>query len=127
MPTGKSVEYYLSLGGMLNQWGKGISINGMQSLFEHANSGDIAAYQIIEKASMAFDYLIKNRVSFFQSYGTTPEKIVIGQRLGSILLDDDNLISKLIFQRNLTIPIEISTQRNTAALGAAYKAYDNYK
>ena len=45
----------------------------------------------------------------------------------SILSDDDNPISKLIFQRNLTIPIEISTHRNTAALGAAYKAYDNHK
>jgi hypothetical protein len=74
-----------------------------------------------------FDYLINNRVSFFQSHGATPEKIVIGQRLGSILSDDDNPISKLIFQRNSTISIEISTHRNTAALGAAYKAYDNHK
>ena len=127
MPTGKSVEYYLSLGGMLNQWGKGRSTKAMQSLLEHATSGDIAACQIIENASQAFDYLINNRVSFFQSHGATPEKIVIGQRLGSILSDDDNPISKLIFQRNSTISIEISTHRNTAALGAAYKAYDNHK
>ena len=127
MPTGKSVEYYLSLGGMLNQWGKGRSIEAMQSLIEYATSGDIAACQIIENASQAFDCLIKNRVSFFQSYGTTPEKIVIGQRLGSMLSDDDNPLSKLIFQGDLSIPIEISTHRNTAALGAAYKAYDNHK
>ena len=127
MPTGKSVEYYLSLGGMLNQWGKGRSTKAMQSLLEHATSGDIAACQIIENASQAFDYLIKNRISFFHSHGTTPEKIVIGQRLGSILSDDDNPISKLIFQRNINIPIQISTHRNTAALGAAYKAYDDHK
>ena len=43
MPTGKSVEYYLSLGGMLNQWGKGRSAKAMQSLLEHAASGDMAA------------------------------------------------------------------------------------
>ena len=127
MPTGKSVEYYLSLGGMLNQWGKGRSIKAMQSLLEHATSGEIVACQIIEDASQAFDHLIKNRISFFHSHGTTPEKIVVGQRLGAILSDKDNPISKLIFQRNLNIPIEISIQRNTAALGAAYKAYDNHK
>ena len=84
-------------------------------------------FKIIEDASQAFDHLIKNRISFFHSHGTTPEKIVVGQRLGAILSDKDNPISKLIFQRNLNIPIEISIHRNTAALGAAYKAYDNHK
>ena len=127
MPTGKSVEYFLSLGGMLNQWGKGRSIKAMQSLLEHAASGDMAACQIIENAAQAFDYLIKNRISFFHSHGAAPEKIVVGQRLGSMLSDDDSPISRVIFQKNLAIPIEISTHRNTAALGAAYKSYGNHK
>ena len=127
MPSGQSVENYLSLGGMLNQWNKGKSIEALNSLFENAIKGDIYANQIIENASEAFIFLIKKRIAFFKSHNTSPEKIVIGQRLGKILSDKNNPLSKSIFQNNINATIELSNNRNTAALGAAYKAYDLYK
>ena len=64
---------------------------------------------------------------FFKSHNTNPEKIVIGQRLGEILSDENNPLSKSIFQNNFNVTIELSNNRNTAALGAAYKVYDLYK
>ena len=127
MPSGQSVEHYLSLGGMLNQWNKGKSIEALNSLFENAIKGDIYANQIIENASEAFILLIKKRIAFFKSHNTSPEKIVIGQRLGEILSDENIPLSKSIFQNNFNATIELSNNRNTAALGAAYKAYDLYK
>tara|TARA_B100000287_G_scaffold406807_1_gene431621 strand:- start:862 stop:1284 length:423 start_codon:yes stop_codon:yes gene_type:complete len=127
MPSGQSVENYLSLGGILNQWKKGKSIEALNSLFENAIKGDIHANQIIENAAQAFVFLIKKRMVFFKSHNTNPEKIVIGQRLGEILSDKNNPLSKSIFQNNFNTTIELSNNRNTAALGAAYKAYDQYK
>ena len=127
MPSGQSVENYLSLGGMLNKWNEGKSIEALNSLFENAIKGDIYANQIIENASEAFIFLIKKRMAFFKSHNTSPEKIVIGQRLGKILSDENNPLSKSIFQNNFNATIELSNNRNTAALGAAYKAYDLYK
>ena len=82
---------------------------------------------IIENASEAFIFLIKKRMAFFKSHNTSPEKIVIGQRLGEILSDENNPLSKSIFQNNINATIELSNNRNTAALGAAYKAYENIK
>ncbi len=127
MPSGQSVENCLSLGGILNQWNKGKSIEALSSLFENAIKGDIHANQIIDNASEAFIFLIKKRIAFFKSHDTNPEKIVIGQRLGDILSDENNPLSKSIFQNNFNVTIELSNNRNTAALGAAYKAYDLYK
>ena len=130
MPNGESVEQCLSLGSMLNQWngGKEKSINAILSLFDQALSGDVFAKNIIEKASKAFLFLIDKRTEFFHRHNARPEKIVIGQRLGKILSDKSNPLSKLIFQNNYyDTSIEISTDRSTAALGAAYKAYDQQK
>ena len=130
MPNGESVEQCLSIGSMLNQWngGKEKSINAILSLFDQALSGDIFAKNIIEKASKAFSFLIDKRTEFFHHHNAKPEKIVIGQRLGKILSDKSNPLSKLIFQNNYyDTSIEISTDRSTAALGAAYKAYDQQK
>ena len=130
MPNGESVEQCLSLGSMLNQWngGEEKSINAILALFDQALSGDVFAKNIIEKASKAFLFLIDKRTEFFHRHNARPEKIVIGQRLGKILSDKSNPLSKLIFQNNYyDTSIEISTDRSTAALGAAYKAYDQQK
>ena len=78
----------------------------------------------VEKAAKAFAFLIERRIEFFQSHNAKPEKIVIGQRLGNILSEKNNPLSKLIFQNNYNVSIDISTDRRTAALGAAYKAHD---
>ena len=126
MPSGESVEQCLSLGGMLSQWNKEKekSIKAIISLFEHARLGDSLANNIIEKAAKGFSFLIERRIEFFQSHNAKPEKIVIGQRLGNILSEKNNPLSKLIFQNNYNVSIDISTDRRTAALGAAYKAHD---
>jgi len=130
MPNHESVEQCLSLGGMINQWNstKNIPVSGTIELFNYARSGDYFANNIIEKAAKAFTFLIEKRIKFFQSHNTKPEKIVIGQRLGNLLSDKNNPLSKLILKNyNNQIPIEISTDRRTAAIGAAYKANENIK
>ena len=126
MPTGESVEQCLSLGGMLSQWNKekGKSIKAIISLFDQAVSGNNFANSIIEKAAKAFDFLIDKRIEFFQSHNSKPEKIVIGQRLGNLLTEKNNPLAKLIFQNNHNVLVEISTDRRTAALGAAYKTHE---
>jgi len=126
MPNGESVEQCLSLGGMLSQWNKEKekSIKAIISLFDQAISGNNFANSIIEKAAKAFDFLIDKRIEFFQSHNSKPEKIVIGQRLGNLLTEKNNPLAKLIFQNNYNVSVEISTDRRTAALGAAYKAHE---
>ena len=126
MPSGESVEQCLSLGGMLSQWNKEKekSIKAIISLFDQAISGNNFANSIIEKAEKAFAFLIERRMEFFQSHNSKPEKIVIGQRLGNLLTEKNNPLAKLIFQNNYNVSVEISTDRRTAALGAAYKAHE---
>jgi len=128
MPEGETIEQCLSLGGMLSNWNKKKkgSPKDILSLFEHAASGDNIANGILKKATNAFMYLIKDRTNFFYSQNAKPEKIVIGQRLGKLLSDKNNPLSKLLLKNyNYHIPIEISTDRRTAAIGAAYKAHEN--
>ena len=126
MPSGESVEQCLSLGGMLSQWNKEKEkpIKAIVSLFDQAVSGNNFANSIIEKAEKAFAFLIERRMEFFQSHNSKPEKIVIGQRLGNLLTEKNNPLAKLIFQNNHNVLVEISTDRRTAALGAAYKAHE---
>ena len=46
--------------------------------------------------------------------------------LCKLLSDENNPLSKLLLKNyNDHIPIEISTDRRTAAIGAAYKAHEN--
>jgi predicted NBD/HSP70 family sugar kinase len=130
MPEGETIEQCLSLGGMLRKWNKKKkgSPKNILSLFEYAASGDSIANDILEKAVNAFTLLINDRTDFFYSQNAKPEKIVIGQRLGNLLSDKNNPLSKLILKNyNNQIPIEISTDRRTAAIGAAYKANENIK
>ena len=126
MPSGESVEQCLSLGGMLSQWNKEKEkpIKAIVSLFDQAVSGNNFANSIIEKAEKAFAFLIERRMEFFQSHNSKPEKIVIGQRLGNLLTEKNNPLAKLIFQNNHNVLVEISTDRRTAALGAAYKTHE---
>jgi len=128
MPEGETVEQCLSLGGMLSKWNKKkkSSDKSILSFFEHAASGDNIANGILEKAVNAFALLINDRTDYFYSQNVKPEKIVVGQRLGHLLSDKKNPLSKLILKNyNDHIPIELSTDRRTAAIGAAYKAHEN--
>ena len=117
MENGQSVESLLSPKGMINQWNDSHS-EKVYTLSELNKKK--YAQNIFKKSADAFSFLIQDRISFFQQYDIGIEKIVIGQRLGENLASDDSLLKEL-FERKTTIPIHYSTDRRTAALGAAWK------
>ena len=128
---GKSVEECLSLGGLSQKWNskKMKSVESLNDLFLKAKMKNKKAEKILFSAGKAFNILINSRISFFKSKTNYPEKIVIGQRLG-VLQNEKNHPLKNIIQKNnfMDIPIELSSNRNTAAMGAVYLAIneDNY-
>jgi hypothetical protein len=75
---------------------------------------------IFEKAIEAFSFLIHDRIDFFYKNNSIIEKIVIGQRLGAFLINDHQELGKMI-KSSTDIPIDFSSDRRTAALGAAWK------
>ena len=76
--------------------------------------------ETLSNAITAFDYLLKDRLKFFQRQKKEIEKIVIGQRLGQFLNEQPKSI-KHLFQKDNIAPVEFSFQREIAALGAAWK------
>ena len=116
LPDG-SVESQLSPAGMINQNNKlyGSNINTLVELFE--SDGCMV---IFEKAIEAFSFLIHDRIDFFYKNNSIIEKIVIGQRLGAFLINDHQELGKMI-KSSTDIPIDFSSDRRTAALGAAWK------
>ena len=119
LPSKTTVESDLSPNGMLAKWTQSSS-KILKTLFELEK--ETKSKPIFEEASNAFSFLIKNRISFFNRHSIQIEKIVIGQRLGEFL----NLCQKnirLLFESKTDIPIEYSSDRRTAALGAAWKKF----
>tara|TARA_B100000959_G_scaffold51121_1_gene53050 strand:+ start:2844 stop:3782 length:939 start_codon:yes stop_codon:yes gene_type:complete len=116
LPDG-SVESQLSPAGMINQNNKlyGSNINTLVELSE--SDGCMV---IFEKAIEAFSFLIHDRIDFFYKNNSIIEKIVIGQRLGAFLINDNQELGKMI-KSSTDIPIDFSSDRRTAALGAAWK------
>ena len=114
MENGQSVESCLSPKGMIDQWNfsNKHKVITLDQLSKNENSK-----LIFNKAIIAFSYLIQNRIQFFRSNNSIIEKIVLGQRLGMFMAD-----SKLrsMVEAETDIPIEYSTDRRTAALGAAW-------
>jgi hypothetical protein len=112
-----SVESQLSPAGMINRNNKlyGSNINSLVELSE--SDGCMV---IFEKAIEAFSFLIQDRVDFFYINNSIIEKIVIGQRLGAFLMNDNQELGKMI-KSSADIPIDFSSDRRTAALGAAWK------
>ena len=115
MENGQSVESCLSPKGMIDQWNfsQKEKVKSLEQLSQKEN-----AKLIFEKTVEAFSFLIQDRVQFFRSNNAIIEKIVIGQRLGMFMAD-----SKLreMIEAETEIPIEFSSDRRTAALGAAWK------
>ncbi len=113
----RSVESQLSPAGMINQNNKlyGSNINSLVELSE--SDGCMV---IFEKAIEAFSFLIQDRIDFFYKNHSIIEKIVIGQRLGAFLINDNQELGKMI-KSSTDIPIDFSSDRRTAALGAAWK------
>ena len=112
-----SVESQLSPAGMINQNNKLYDSN-INSLVELSESDGCTV--IFEKAIEAFSFLIQDRIDFFYKNNSIIEKIVIGQRLGAFLINDNQELGKMI-KSSTDIPIDFSSDRRTAALGAAWK------
>ena len=114
MENGQSVESCLSPKGMIDHWNfsQKEKVKSLDQLSQKEN-----AKLIFEKTVEAFSFLIQDRVQFFRSNNAIIEKIVIGQRLGMFMAD-----SKLreMIEAETEIPIEFSSDRRTAALGAAW-------
>lgn len=114
MENGQSVESCLSPKEMIDQWNfsNKDKVITLDQLSKNENSK-----LIFNKAIIAFSYLVQNRIQFFRSNNSIIEKIVIGQRLGMFMAD-----SKLrsMVEAETDIPIDYSTDRRTAALGAAW-------
>jgi len=117
LPQGASVESYLSPGGILKNHNLKYKAK-ITSLKELASSQYFE--ETLSKAITAFDYLLKDRLKFFQRQKKEIEKIVIGQRLGQFLNEQPKSI-KHLFQKDSIAPVEFSFQREIAALGAAWK------
>ena len=74
--------------------------------------------KIMDDALRAFLKLIKVRERFFKSQNEEIQEIVIGQRLGKFFNDlGEKYLER--FQSSTKIPIKVSSDRRTAALGAA--------
>ena len=117
MPDGHSVEFCLSPKGMIDQWNSSQNkdVSSLNQLIQ-----DESAISIIEKAVGAFSFLIQDRVEFFKRNHSEIEKVVIGQRLGQFLSQNDSSFKSMI-ESSKEIPIEYSSDRRTAAVGAAWK------
>jgi len=115
--SGASIESNLSPNGMLSKWNQSRQkkINSLFGLEKFSG-----AKSIFEEASNAFSSLIKNRIIFFNRHNAQVEKIVIGQRLGEFLSNCQRSI-RFLFESKTNITIEYSSDRRTAALGAAWK------
>jgi len=119
LPSKMTVESNLSPNGMLAKWNRSSS-KILKTLFELEEESK--SKPIFEEASDAFSFLIRERISFFNRHNTQIEKIVIGQRLGEFLeLCQKNI--RLLFESKTNIPIEYSSDRRTASLGAAWKKF----
>ena len=125
LKNGDSVEDHFSLSGLCKKWSpqKPKSVELLIELFDKARDNDSFATQILEDAGKAFQLLINSRIKFFESKGLAPEKIIIGQRMGNILNKKNHPLKRVINKYNVKdISIELSQNRNTAALGAAQLA-----
>ena len=74
--------------------------------------------KIMDDALRAFLKLVKVRERFFENQDEEIQEIVIGQRLGEFFNDSGNNYKEK-FQSSTGIPIKFSSDRRTAALGAA--------
>ena len=117
LSQGASVESYLSPGGILKN-------HNLKYKTKITSLNELSSSQYFEEtlsnAITAFDYLLQDRIKFFQRQKKEIEKIVIGQRLGQFLNEQPKSI-KHLFRKDIIAPVEFSFQREIAALGAAWK------
>ena len=110
-----TVESLLSPAGMINNYNK----NHKNKITNLATLSNQKSFNVIlENALNAFSLLVENRIRFFNSQGKEIQRVVIGQRLGQFL-NESNVEYKNKFKSTIEIPLKISSDRRTAALGAA--------
>ncbi|MFL2983068.1 MAG: hypothetical protein ACJZ12_01590 [Candidatus Neomarinimicrobiota bacterium] len=114
----ETVESYLSPAGMIRKY-NGKNKSKVGSLVELSNKSTFN--EIIDHAVDAFSLLIKNREKYFEINKQKIQRIVIGQRLGQFLKISHPRYKEK-FQICTDIPIKISSDRRTAALGAGMLA-----
>ena len=105
-----------------------LSPSGMVKKYNYQNNAEVKVLadlihkkgfnKIMDDALGAFLKLVEVRERFFKSQNEEIEDIVIGQRLGKFFNDlGEKYLER--FQSGTKIPIKISSDRRTAALGAA--------
>ena len=116
-PSGDSIESFLSPSGIIKKYNN-LTKSNVKTLHEILNFSD---YQdIFENSVKAFLFLVRDRINFFQQKNKIIEKIIIGQRLGEFLSKNEKNLGDL-FKNSTDIEVEFSSDRRTAALGAAWK------
>jgi hypothetical protein len=110
-----TVESCLSPAGMIRKHNETNETN-IETLVELSNEDSFS--NIIDLAIEAFLLLVKNRSQYFEMRKKRIQTIVIGQRLGQFLEHGDPELKER-FQKSTDIPIKLSSDRRTAALGAA--------
>ena len=127
LPSGKTVESALSPKFLIENYNKINPKNPVDTLNKiilEADNDNPHAIKIVEHAGIALHFLIENRLKYIkEKTGKNCQKIVIGQRLGIALLlkNGKNSFMKNILSK-IDIPLFISSERKTAALGAAWKS-----
>ncbi len=116
LPSGDSVESWLSPSGLIKHYNKSHNTD-IKTLFELSQSKHYTHF--FDKTLEAFVFLINNRINFFNKYNQIIEKVVIGQRLGHFLFNHKENAGKM-FKKCTNLKIDFSEDRRTAALGAAW-------
>lgn len=111
-----SIEQLLSPRGLIVNYNNKFNerINSLNDLVQSEH-----CFEILEGAVEALSVLIKNRVEFFNKNKTNLDLVVIGQRLGLFLSNQNNQIQEM-FKSCTEVPIKFSHDRRTASLGAIY-------
>ena len=127
LPSGKTVESALSPKFLIenyNMINPKNSVNTLNEIILEADNNNPYAIEIVEHAVIALHFLIENRLKYInEKTGKNCQKIIVGQRLGIALSlkNGRNSFMKNILSK-IDVPLSISNERKTAALGAAWKS-----
>jgi len=128
LPTGNSVESSLAPKYLINTFNRMENydpITSLEELIILAEKGNQSADRLLTQAVEAIRILVTNRVKYIgEKTNKNCQKIVIGQRLAialSLQNGKNTFMKKIHSSLNHDIPITLSKDRRTAALGAAWK------
>ena len=130
LPSGKTVESSLSPKFLIknyNSLNPKNHINTLDEIILQADNKNSYAIKIIDEAVKALHFLIDNRLKYINDKtGENCQKIVIGQRLGlslSLKKGENSFMKTILSEKKHRVPINISIERKTAAIGAAWKSF----